>query len=186
MGRFDEAIQEMQRSQQIDPVSLGANTMMGITLGLARRDDEAIPWFHRVLEMDPNYLRARFALGLSLVHKKRFDEAIVELRKAVELSGGGSAQLAALGYAYADANRRSEALEIVEKLKARSSDRYVPPAIVAGVPAALGEKDQAMAWLEKAVEERDPWLTSLKVEPMYDSLRSDPRFVELLHRLGFH
>ena len=186
MGRFDEAIREMKRAQELDPVSLGGNTMMGIALGLARRDDEAIPWFRRVLDMDPNFLRAHFGLGLALVHKKRYEEAITELQKAVELSGGGAAQLGALGYAYAVANRRAEALEIVEKLKERSREHYVPPAMVAIVFSGLGDKDQAMTWLEKANEERDPWLTGLKVDPMFDSLRSDPRFLDLVHRVGLN
>jgi serine/threonine protein kinase/tetratricopeptide (TPR) repeat protein len=184
MGRFDEALREAKRAQELDPLSLSVNTMMGINLGLARRDDEAIPWFRRVLDMDPNFLRAHFGLGLSLVHKKRYDEAITELQKAVELSGGGAAQLGALGYAYAVANRRAEALEIVERLNERSREHYVPPAMVATVFSGLGDKDQAMAWLEKAIEEHDPWLTGLKVDPMFDSLRSDPRFLDLLHRVG--
>jgi eukaryotic-like serine/threonine-protein kinase len=186
MGRFEEATREITRAQELDPASLSVNTMMGIVQSLGRRYDEAIPRFHRVLDMDPNFLRAHFGLGLALVQKRTYDEAIVELRKAVELSGDGAGQLAALGYAYAVANRRSEALEIVEKLKARSREHYVPPAMVAGVFSGLGEKDQAMMWLEKAIEERDPWLTSLKVEPMYDSLRSDPRFLDLLHRVGLN
>ena len=186
MGRFDEAVREMKRAQELDPASLGVNTMMGIALSLARRDDEAIPWFRRVLDMDPNFLRAHFGLGQSLIHKKRYDEAISELQKAVELSGGGAAQLGALGYAYAVANRRAEALEIVEKLKARSKEHYVPPAMVAVVFSGLGENDQAMAWLEKAIEEHDPWLTGLKVDPMFDPLRSDPRFLDLVHRVGLN
>ena len=184
MGRFDEALREARRAQELDPLSLSGNTMMGINLGLARRDDEAIPWFRRVLDMDPTFLRAHFGLGLSLVHQKRYDEAITELQKAVELSGGGAAQLGALGYAYAVANRRAEALEIVAKLMERSKEHYVPPAMVATVFSGLGDKDQAMIWLEKAIEEHDPWLTGLKVDPMFDSLRSDPRFVDLLHRVG--
>ncbi len=186
MGRFDEAVREMKRAQELDPASLGVNTMMGIALSLARRDDEAIPWFRHVLDMDPNFLRAHFGLGLSLIHKKRYDEAISELQKAVELSGGGAAQLGALGYAYAVANRRAEALEIVEKLRARSKEHYVPPAMVAVVFSGLGENDQAMAWLEKAIEEHDPWLTGLKVDPMFDPLRSDPRFLDLVHRVGLN
>ena len=186
MGRFDEAIREMKRSQELDPASLGVNTMMGIALSLARRDDEAIPWFRRVLDMDPSFLRAHFGLGQALVHKKRYDEAISELKKTVELSGGGAAQLGALGYAYAVANRRAEALEVVQKLKEKSREHYVPPAMVAIVFSGLGENDQAMAWLEKAIEEHDPWLTGLKVDPMFDPLRSDPRFLDLVHRVGLN
>src|SRR4029077_12277161 len=184
MARFDEAIREMKQARELDPASLGVNTMMGIVLSLARRDEEAIPWLRRVLDMDPNFLRARFGLGLALVRTKKYDEAIAELQKAVELSEGGAGQLAALGYACATANRRAEALEILEKLKERSREQYVPPAMVAGVLSALGEKDQAMTWLEKAVEEHDPWITGLKVAPMFDPLRSDPRFQDLLHRVG--
>jgi Flp pilus assembly protein TadD len=160
--------------------------MMGIVLGLARRDDEAIPLFRRVLAMDPNFLRAHFGLGHALVHKRRYEEAVAEFQKAVELSGGGAAQLGALGYAYAVNNRRADALEIVEKLKERSREHYVPPAMVSIVFSGLGDKDQAMTWLEKANEERDPWITGLKVEPMFDSLRSDPRFLDLVRRVGLN
>jgi serine/threonine protein kinase/tetratricopeptide (TPR) repeat protein len=186
MGRFDEAIRKIKRAQQLDPLSLDVNTMMGIALGIARRDDEAIPWFRRVLDMDPNFLRAHFGLGLALVHKGRYAEGIAELQKAVELSGGGAAQLGTLGYAYALANRRAEALEIVEKLKERAREHYVPPATVSIVFSGLGENDQAMTWLEKAIEARDPWITGLKVDPMFDSLRSDPRFLDLQHRVGLN
>jgi tetratricopeptide (TPR) repeat protein len=186
MGRFDEAIGEMKRSQELDPISLNSNTMMGTALGLARRNDEAMPWFRHVLAMDPNFIRAHVGLGLTLVQKKRFEEAISELRRAVELSGGGAGQMGALGFAYAVANRRAEALEIVEKLKQRSKEQYVPPATVSVVYSGLGENDQAMVWLEKALAERDPWITGLKVDPMFDSLRSDPRFPDLLRRAGLN
>ncbi len=186
MGRFEEATREITRAQELDPASVSVNTMMGIVLSLGRRYDEAIPRLRRVLKVDPNFVRARFGLGLALIQKRQYDEAIAELQKGVALSGGGAAQLAALGYAYAVANRRAEALAIVETLEQRSRERYVPPAMVAGVLSSLGERDQALAWLEKALEERDPWITSLKVEPMYDALRSDPRFVDLLRRVGLN
>jgi serine/threonine protein kinase/TolB-like protein/Tfp pilus assembly protein PilF len=186
MGRFDEALGEMKRAQELDPVSLGGNTRMGIVLSLARRDDEAIPWFRRALAMDPSFLGAHFGLGLTLVHKGEYEEAISELQKAVELSGGGAAQLGALGFAYAVANRRVEALEIAEKLTQEAREHYVPPSSVAIVFSGLGDRDQAMTWLEKAIEERDPWLTSLKVHPAFDPLRSDPRFLNLLHRVGLN
>ena len=160
MSRFDEAIREVKRAQELDPRSLECNVGVGFAFYHARRDDEAIPWFRRVLEMDPSYWRAHWGLGLALVQKKRYDEAIAELRKAVDLSAGGGAQLGSLGYAYAVANRRAEALEILEKLKESSGQHYVPPAAVALVFSGLGEKDQALAWLERANEERDPWATA--------------------------
>ncbi len=184
MGRFDEAIREVKRAQELDPLSLSGNSHVGLVLHLARRDDEAIPWFRRVLDMDPTFLRAHWGLGLALVQKGRHDEAIAELKRAVELSGGGAGQLGSLGYAYAVAGRRAEALGIVEELKEKSRERYVPPATVAIVFSGLGEKGQALTWLEKANEERDPWATGLKVEPMFDSLRSEPQFQDLLRRVG--
>lgn len=186
MGRFEEAIGQLKRSHELDPLSLNGNTMMGIALGLARRDDEAFPWFRRVLDMDSNFLRAHFGLGLALLHQRKYDEAITELQRAVELSGGGASQLGVLGYGYAVANRRGEALEIVEKLVVGSREHYVPPTVVAVVFCGLGDKDQAIAWLEKGNEERDPWLTGLKVDPLFDSLRSDPRFLDLLRRVGLN
>jgi TolB-like protein/Flp pilus assembly protein TadD len=184
VGRFDEAIREVKRAQEIDPLSLVGNLDVGLALHWARRDDEAIPLFRRVLDIDPNYLRAHWGLGLALVQKKKYDEAIAELQKAVELSGGGAGQLGSLGYAYGAAGRRAEALGIVEKLKERSRERYVPPATVAIVLSGLGETDQALAWLERANEARDPWATGLKVEPGFDSLRPDPRFQDLMRRVG--
>ncbi|MFY9549592.1 MAG: protein kinase [Thermoanaerobaculia bacterium] len=186
MGRFDEAIREARRAQELDPLSLEGNTTVGMVFHYARRDDEAIPWFRRVLDMDPNFWRAHWGLGYALVQKRRYGEAITELQKAVELSEGGGVQLGSLGYAYAVADRRAEALEVVQKLKASSRDHYVPPSAVAIALSGLGEKDQALTWLGKAIEERDPWATALKVEPMFDPLRSDPRFLDLMHRLGLN
>jgi len=183
LGRFDEAIQEAKRGQEIDPLSLEANVNVGLVLHLARRDDDAISWFRRTLDMNPNFLRAHWLLGLTLMQKNRLEEAIAELQKAVELSGGGVV-LGSLGYAYAVAGRRAEALEVVDRLETNSKGHYLAPAAVSIVFAGLGDKDQAMSWLERANEERDPWATDIKVQPMFDSLRSDPRFQDLLRRVG--
>jgi tetratricopeptide (TPR) repeat protein len=132
--------------------------------------------------MDPSWARAHWILGMMLVQKKEYDPAIAELRKAVELAGG-AVQKGSLGYALAVAGRRAEALEVVEQLEERSKRTYTPPSAIALVYAGLGEKDQAVSWLEKASVERDPWATSLRTEPMFDSLQSDPRFKDLRHRL---
>jgi TolB-like protein/Flp pilus assembly protein TadD len=183
MSRFDEAIREVKRRHELDPLSLGAIVDVGSVLHMARRDAEAIPWFRRVLDMDSTFLRAHWGLGLSLVALKRYDDAIAELRRAADLSSGG-VMLGSLGYACAVSNRRAEALEIVQGLVESSKLHYVPPAAVAIVFSGLGETAQAMTWLEKAEEARDPWVTGLKVEPMFDPLRSDPRFLQLLHRVG--
>ena len=126
MGRFDEAIREVKRRQELDPLSLGANVDVGSVLHMARRDDEAIPWFRRVLDMDPTFPRAHWGLGLALVELKRYDDAIAELRQAVDLSSGG-VMLGSLGYACAVANRRAEALEIVRRLEESSKLQYVAP-----------------------------------------------------------
>jgi TolB-like protein len=184
MGRFDEAIREVKRGHELDPVSLEANVSVGMILHMARRDDEAIPWFRRALDMDPHFLRAHWGMGLAALGKGRHEEAIAELQEAVELSGG-PAVLGSLGYACAVAGRRDRALAIADELKVGARGRYVSPASVAVVYAGLGEKDQAMLWLEKAVEERDPWATDLKTQQMFDSLRSDPRFQSLMRRVGF-
>jgi TolB-like protein/Flp pilus assembly protein TadD len=185
MGRFDEAVREVKRRRELDPLSLGGNVDVGSVLHMARRDEEAIPWFRRVIEMDSSFPRAHWGLGLSLVQQRKYDDAIAELRRAVDLSGGGGGvMLGSLGYAYAVANHRSEALGIAESLKESSTRQYVPPAAVALVYSGLGDTEQAVRWLGKAEEVRDPWITSLKIEPMFDPLRSDPRFLDLLRRVG--
>jgi serine/threonine-protein kinase len=186
MGLPEAAIREAARARELDPLSLENNLSVGFVYHFSRRDDEAISWFHRVLDMDSSYWRAHWGLGLALLQKKSYEEAIAELRKAVEISGRGGVQLGSLGYAYAVAGRRTDALEVVEKLKASSKEHYVAPAALALVFTGLGEKDQALTWLEKSGEERDPWATALKVEPMFDSLRSDPRFLDLMHRVGLN
>jgi Flp pilus assembly protein TadD len=157
---------------------------VGTVLHWARRNEEAMPWFRRVLEMEPGSLRAHWGLGLALAQSGSSREAAAELEKSVALSDEGPAFLGSLGYVYATSDRRPAAEEIVRKLEERSKTGYVPASTVAIILAGLAEKDQALAWLERANEERDPWITTLRINFMFDALRSDPRFQDLLRRVG--
>jgi len=183
-SRFDDAIREMKRAQELDPLSSYFATGVGFALLWAKRHDEATSWFRRVLETDPKFLRAHWGLGLTEASARDYDASIPELQTAVDLSDGGAAFLCSLGYAFAAVNKRTEATRIVEELMKRSRSGYVPASTVAAVFSGLGDRDQAMTWLERADRERDPWVTSLAIDFMFDPLRSDPRFQSLVHRLG--
>ncbi len=123
-------------------------------------------------------------IGEAYVEKGMHEEAIAEIRKAVALSEGNTRALATLGHAYAVSGRRSEALKVLNELKARSKQSYVSPYFIALIYAGLGENDRTLEWLEKAYQERHPYLILLKVQPVFRSLRSDPHFQDLLRRVG--
>ncbi|MSO30379.1 MAG: hypothetical protein EXQ48_05455 [Acidobacteria bacterium] len=112
-----------------------------------------------------------------------FDDAIAQFQNCVRLTGGRPSMLALLGHAHAAANRRVEAQDILRQLNALATQRYVPPYPVATIYAALGQTDDAFAWLEKAYEQRDSWMAYLGLDPRFDGLRADARFAALLERL---
>jgi DNA-binding winged helix-turn-helix (wHTH) protein/TolB-like protein/Flp pilus assembly protein TadD len=184
MGRFDDALAEMKRALELDPLSLEKTTGIGEILYLQRRYDEAINQYRKALEIDSNSGFTHWALGRPLLAQGKFNEAIAEFQKSIPLSGESPDERAELARAYALAGRRREALKIVEELKVLSERKHVAPTVTASIYAALGDKEQAFAFLNKAFEERDTLLTILKVEPMFDPLRSDPRFAELVRRVG--
>ncbi len=184
MERPMEAIAEERRAQELDPLSLIINKNVGTMYYYARQYDQAIGQYKSVLELDPNFARTHFFLGMAYEQKGMLEEAIAEFQKAVSLSGESSVIVAALARANALAGKRHEAEGIVDLLKDRSVRQYVPSFSIATIFAGLGEKDQAFVWLRKAFEERSSWLLSLKVEPMFDSFRSDPRFQDLLRSIG--
>jgi len=183
-GRLEEALAEMSRARDIDPVSLVVNSFMGATLYFAGRRDQAVEQCFKTLELDPNFGVAHWRLGLALVQADRFEEAIAELNKAGALSGGSPLMKAALGYAYAVSGRRGEAMKILTELQKRAERSYVSASEIAAIYAGLGDWDRAMAWLEKAADERAFHLVYLKVRPEFAPLRSDPRFADLLRRVG--
>jgi DNA-binding winged helix-turn-helix (wHTH) protein/TolB-like protein/Flp pilus assembly protein TadD len=185
MGQFDEAIAEMRRAQELDPVSLVRITGVAQVLLTARRYDEAIEQCRKALEMDPNLGFAHWLLGCAYLWKGMPEQAILAFQKSIPLSGDSPDEPASLGLAYALSGKSGEARKIMEELKQRSKRKYLSSIIIATLHAALGEKDQAFALLDKAYDERDTLLILLKVEPMFDPLRSDPRFTDLLRRVGF-
>ncbi len=184
LGRHEEALTEMEKALELDPLSLITNATLGRALYLARRYDQSLEQFRKTLEMDPNFAPAHLWLGQVYEQRQIYETAIMEFQKGTSLSAGSSYALARLGHGYAVAGRRGEAQMMLNQLNALSKQRYVSPYDTALIYAGLGEKDRAFAWLERAYEERSVWLIFLKVEPSLDPLRSDPRFNDLLRRIG--
>ena len=182
MGRFDEAIAEAKRAEELEPLSFISNSHLGWILYFAGRYDEAIAHCKRLLDVDPNFFPARRYMGLAYEQKGMYSEAIDQFQQGVKLSGS-PLMMSLLGHAYAASGKKAEAQRILAEL-AQQKQRYVSPYTVATIYAGLGEKDQAFKWLEKAFEERDIWLMNLKVDPVLKNLRSDQRFTNLLQRIG--
>jgi TolB-like protein/DNA-binding winged helix-turn-helix (wHTH) protein/Tfp pilus assembly protein PilF len=184
IGRHEEALAEIKLAEQLDPFSLIINVVHGDALRSAGQYDLAIEQLQKTLEIDPNFAHAHFHLGMTYLLKVAFADAIAEFQKAVSLSPNVTDYKGGLGYAYAVAGDRAEARKLLEELKARSKQSYVPWFYIAGIYAGLGEKDQAIANLEKAYEQHEQGLAVMKREPMFDPLRSDARFKELLRRMN--
>ena len=183
MNRPAEAGVEIKRALELDPLSAAIHTSAGRHSYLQRRYDQAIEELRKTLETDPNFPWAHFELGKAYMAKRMFEEGIAEIQKAVTLSGGNRGYLASLGRAYAASGRRSEAARILNELKEQQSkQRYALG--IADIYIGLGEKDQAFSWLEKAYADRADGLTFLKLDSIYDPLRADPRFADLVRRIG--
>jgi adenylate cyclase len=185
LGRFEEAYREIQKAQELDPLSLAINSGVGHVLYLWRQYDRAIEAYRRTVELDPGFFQARLWFGRPYLQKGLYAEAITELRQAVELSKGSTMSLAVLAHAYAAAGDRAEAQRLLETLQARAREKYVPSYWIAFVWVGFGDKDRAIEWMAKARDERSAWLAWANVEPRFDLLRDDPRFRELLRKVGF-
>ncbi|HSE97144.1 MAG TPA: tetratricopeptide repeat protein, partial [Blastocatellia bacterium] len=185
-GRFEEAMREIRQAESLDPFSLPIVTNVGWILHLARRYDEAVTQYHKVLDMDSNFVLARRRLGQVYKQKLMFDEAIEVLQSTLPLSDEDTETVASLGHAYALSGRTEEARRVLDAMMALSSQRYIPAYFISSIYMGLGEKDRAFEWLEKACEERYGFLAYLNVEPSFDCLRFDPRFVALARRIGLN
>jgi serine/threonine protein kinase/tetratricopeptide (TPR) repeat protein len=182
MGRFEESIAEGKRSVELDPLSLLDNRLLGQSFYFARQYDQAIEQFRKTLELDPNFPGTHRYLGGAYLQKSMYKEGIAEIEKELVISPGNTLALSYLGYGYAVTGRRAEAQKALDQLNEVSKQKFVPAAYRAVIYAGLVEKDKAFEWLEKGYEER--LLLAIKVDPVHDPLRSDPRFADLLRRMN--
>lgn len=180
--RFDEAIAEAKRTEELEPLSFVASSHLGWIYYLAGQNDNAIEQCRKILERDPSSFPARRYLGLAYEAKGMYTEAIAEFQTGVKLSGS-PLMLALLGHAYAASGKTEEAKQVLAELQQVQAQRYVSPYTVAAIYAGLDDQEQAFKWLEAAVEERDIWLMNLKVDPVFAKLRSDRRFTDILARI---
>lgn len=185
MGRFKEGMAETEKAQELDPLSLIINAGVGWCSYFAREYDKAIEQLRKTLEMDQHFVPGHAWLGGAYLQQGLFPEGITELRAASEISGGSHLYVALLAHAYGVAGDKAQAQKILDQLKDQSARSYVSSYSIGEVCLALGDRNQAFDWLEKAYEERARALVMLKVEPKVDALRSDPRFQDLLCRMNF-
>jgi eukaryotic-like serine/threonine-protein kinase len=184
LGRFQESVSVANRAVDLDPASPSASHLLSVQLYVARRFDESIQECHRTLEMAPDLFLAYMVLAQSCAGKGSCREALSYLDKAPTASGNIPWFTAYRGYLHALLGEQSQALQKIEELKTISKAGFVPGFFYALVYAGLGDKDQAFFWLEKSCDERFVRLVYLRVEAIWDPIRSDPRFAEIVRRVG--
>lgn len=185
-GRFREADAEKKRALELEPLSLVINFEAGLAFYFSRSYDQAIDQFQKTLELDANFPPPHTFLAASYEQKGMFEEAITAFQRAIAVAQGPAKALAmaGLGHVYAVSGRKTEARTILAELQRLSEHSHVPATDTALIYAGLGDKDKTFAWLDLAYEEHAFTLSNLKVDPRFDPLHSDPRFNELLRRIG--
>ena len=184
MGRFDESVAEDRRALELEPLSSAVNADLGWDLYLARRYDEAIEQLRRAIDQEPNYWVSHVLLGRCYEQKGKLNEAVAEFQKARQIESSIPEVLAALGHGLAMSGRKAEALKIIQELQERSAKEFVPSYAIATVYIGLGMKDEALQYLAKSYGEGSFYMIHLKVEPILDPVRSDPRFADIVRRVG--
>jgi serine/threonine protein kinase/tetratricopeptide (TPR) repeat protein len=184
MGRFDEAIAEIQRAERLDPLSTVINSDMAELCYWAGQYERTIQLCHKAIEMDAEFVPAHFVLGFAYEATGRIEEAIARYKKARELSGDDTWIIGILGHAYGVSGRRAEAERLLDELKEMAARETVSPYNMAVIYAGLGENDSAFVWLEMARLSRASPLAFINIEPFFNDLRADPRFLDLLERMG--
>jgi len=186
MGRFDEAIEESIRGHELDPHSLIINVMVGLSYYGARQYDEAIEQYSKTVEMDPNFSITYYFMGMPYIAKKMWKESIATYQKFLQLSGGSPLAVCFLGLSYASSGQKSEAVKMLNQLNKVSKLRYVSPLYKGLIYVGLGQNNKALKHIEEAFAEREPLLAYLKVDPIFDNLRSESRFKALLKKMNFY
>jgi TolB-like protein/Tfp pilus assembly protein PilF len=184
MGRVDEGIAELKRGQQLDPLAQERTSVLGWNLYLARRYDESIEQHRKAIELEPDYWPGYSFMGSAIAQKGRWPEAIEAFQKAISIEHVIATPTIGLGRVYAVSGKKDEAIKVLAELNDRSKHPYVSSYLIASIYAGLGDKDKAFASLEKAYEDRSWYMTHLKLDPELESLHSDPRFADLVRRVG--
>jgi len=189
-GRREESLMELKEAddvaKKIDPLGLvDIRASLANSLYMAREYDRAIEACRKASELNPGYFLLHYVVGRSYAQKKMYAKAVGVLEKAVNSEANNLLLLSALGHTHALSGNRAKALAILKELKELRKKRYIPAIYIAVIYSGLSDKDQAFAWLEKNYQERSDGMTYLKIERLFDSLRFDPRYQDLMKRVGF-
>jgi tetratricopeptide (TPR) repeat protein len=184
LGRVDEAHAEVKRARELDPLSRLFNTVDGADSYLGRQYDEAITQLEKTINLDLAFNQTYLYLGQAYEQKRMYQRAIETFQQGMSQTERHPQLIASLGHTYALAGKRDKALKVLDELREISKHRYVSPYLFAVVYAGLSDKEQTFAWLDKAFQDRSVFLIWVKVEPLFDPLRDDPRFQALLGRVG--
>jgi len=186
-GKFEESIAEHRRALELDPLSLPVNRNLGLAYYLARQYDFAIEQLQKTREMDPTFVLTREYLGLAYLEKGMYQEAIVSCEEAAAPVSASPYALSAVGYVYAVTGKESEVQKVRDRLQKHSQQKYLSPRFMASIYAGLGEKEKALESLNVAYQDRSLQIgPGIIADPTYDSLRAEPRFQDLLRRMGLN
>ncbi|MBF8296996.1 MAG: hypothetical protein HW389_3541 [Bacteroidetes bacterium] len=183
-GRMGEAVADVERALQSDPLSVSMQWWLSVMLWLARRYDDGIERARMIIELDADYYPGHFLMGVFHIANRNNEQAIASLRSAVELSGGAPQMLGWLGFALSQAGNPTEAHALLDHLKKMALNSHVSPTALAWIQLGLGDHDEALKSLERAIDDRDPWVVPIKSYPILDPIRDDPRFLLLLQSMS--
>jgi tetratricopeptide (TPR) repeat protein len=184
--RFDEAMRELKTAQEIDPLSLSTNFSMATILYFERQYDKALEQLNAIQNLDPNFTLGYGLSGAIYREKGMYDESVAVWNSGSTLEGAGFSkeELDVLRKAYKESGFKAHWRKHAELLQAQAKEKYISPIFIAMDYAMTGEKELAMLWINRAYKERSSWLTEIGVDPVWDNLRDDPRFQDLVRRVG--